>query len=458
MASPSIFRAYDIRGLYGKDFDAGDARLIAKAFASLIKPGSVVVGHDNRLSSPEIAASLINGLAESGVDVIDIGMATSPMLYFAIIHFGAGGGIEVTGSHLEKQYNGFKLCRKNAQALFDDDIQEIRKLVESKDFPAPPRAGSVTGREIEAVYAREITSIIRLPRKLKVAVDTGNGTAGPLFEKILSSIGADADFIFKEPDGNYPNHEPDPSIEGNMDFLKRKVKEGKYDMGIATDGDADRAFFLDEKGDLVKSDHVIALLAGKALGAGSGKRIFTEVRGSMLIGDCVSSLGGELVMGRIGHSIIKDAMKKDTSIVLAGEASGHIFFRQFHCLDDGIFASCKMMEMLSSAGSSLSDMVNSLPHYFSTPEYRPVVDEEKKFVIVASVKKEFEKMAKDSSSGIERIIGIDGVRVEFKDGWGLVRASNTSPMLSMRFEARTEKRMKDIEKMFMDILGSHIRG
>jgi phosphomannomutase len=309
MSNPHIFRAYDIRGIYGKDLDENDTKLIGKAFASLIKPRKVVVGMDNRLSSPALKDALIKGLAESGVDVIDIGMVTTPMLYFAIIHFNADGGIEITGSHLGKNYNGFKPCQAGAAALFGDDIQELRKIIEKNRFLATKAKGKAEKKSIEDAYKNEIMKMAKISRRMKVAIDTGNGTAGPVFGKILDALGVEAEFIFKEPDGNYPNHDPDPSVESNLEELRKKVKEGKFDLGIAIDGDADRAFFIDENSNKVKSDHAIALLARDVLKKKKGAKIFTEVRGSMLIRDVVSAYGGIFVMGRIGHSLIKNAMR-----------------------------------------------------------------------------------------------------------------------------------------------------
>lgn len=457
MANPSIFRAYDIRGIYGKDLDETDAKLIGKAFATLIKPKKVVVGRDNRLSSPSLAGSLISGLIESGVDVIDVGTVPSPVINFAVIKFSADGGIIVTASHLQKQYNGFKLCRRSVMPLAGDEIHEISNIIEQGKIAKTKANGKASKKNILEEYEKEVSGKINIRRKMKVVVDTGNGTAGPVIEKIFRKIGVDALCLFKEMDGNFPNHHPDPINEDNLKQIKKAMAEKKFDMGIVIDGDGDRVVFLDEEANTIRGDKILALLARDVLRRKKKAKIFTEVRGSRLLEEDVKANGGILVMGRIGHSFIKKQMHEDDGIEIAGEVSGHFYFREIHKIDDAIFASCRMIQILSDSGSRLSEMVDSLPKYFSTPELRLSTTEELKLHAVDELKAEFKKMANDKKNRIVKIIDIDGIRVEFDDGWGLFRISNTEPVLSMRFEAKTEKRMKGIEKMFMEKVGKYLK-
>lgn len=449
MANPRIFRAYDIRGIYGKDFGEKDSESIGKAFASLVKPKTVCVGCDNRESSDSLKEALIKGLVESGVDVIDVGVIPTPVLNFAVISLKSDGGIMVTASHLTKEYNGFKICRQGASPLMEEEIQEIRNIAEKNNFSDSGKKGRVSKKDITDSYASHIFSKIRLGKKTRVAVDTGNGVAGPLIESIFRKLGIESEFLFCEMDCNFPNHHPDPTIEENLACIKKSVSNDGYSIGIALDGDGDRAVFIDEKGNSLRGDQALALFARDILRK-KNATIFTEVRGSRMVADDVKAHGGNLIMGKIGHSFIKKQMKEDESIEIAGEVSGHIFFRENNAIDDGIFAACKMVELVSSSGKSLSEMVSTLPKYFSTPEIRLETKEETKFLAVEEMKKYFKDMAKDPKNLIKQINETDGIRVEFEDGWGLFRASNTSPMFSMRFEAKTEERMKEIENIFME--------
>lgn len=449
MAEPRIFRAYDIRGIYGKDFDEKDAESIGKAFASLAKPNIVCVGCDNRESSQAIMEALIKGLVESGVDVIDVGVLPTPVLNFSVINLKADGGIMITASHLPKEYNGFKICKPGASPLMEDEIQEIRKIVEKNAFYDSGKMGIVSKKDVLDSYVSHVLSKIKMGRKIRVAVDSGNGVAGPVIERVFSKLGIESKFLFCDMDCNFPNHHPDPTIEENLCCIKKNVIDDGHELGIALDGDGDRAVFIDENGNSLKGDQALALFAREILEK-KNATIFTEVRGSRMLSDDVKAHGGNLVMGRIGHSFIKKQMKDDESMEIAGEVSGHIFFRENGSIDDGIFAACKMVQLVSCSDKSLSQMVSTLPKYYSTPEIRLETTEDMKFEAVEEMKKEFKNMEKDPQNRIISINETDGIRVEFEDGWGLFRASNTSPMFSMRFEACTEKRMKEIEKIFME--------
>lgn len=457
MANPLIFRAYDIRGIYKKDFDENDAKLIGKAYAHLLKPKTIVIGYDNRESSTSLKEFLVEGLLESGVDVIDIGMVPTPLLYFSIIKLGADGGIMITASHLQKEYNGFKLCREQALPLMDTDIQEIRRVVEKKVFGPPSlKWGKYSRKSMVDTYSKEILEKTRTIRRLKIAIDTGNGTGGPIARKIFGSMNVEPIFLFSEPDGNYPNHHPDPTVEETLKDLIAAVRANNCDFGMAMDGDADRIIFLDENANVIRSDQALAIFAGDVLARKKKAGILFEVRSSRMLPEYITAKGGEPIMGRIGHSFIKQRMHNDSSIILAGEVSGHIFFREFYGIDDAFFAGARMVEILSSQEFSMSEILSSLPKYHSTPEIRIEVDEAKKFGIVEKISEEFKSMFEKGSFGIEKIIDIDGVRVEFDDGWGLVRASNTSPVLSMRFEARTRERMEEISKFFDSLVKKHM--
>ncbi|MCD6381457.1 MAG: phosphomannomutase/phosphoglucomutase [Candidatus Aenigmarchaeota archaeon] len=442
--NPLIFRAYDIRGIYGKDFDSQDAERIGKAFATFLKPKTVVVGHDNRESSPVIKKSVIEGLVSSGVRVIDVGMVPTPVLYYAIIKLGASGGIMITASHLTGEWNGFKLCRRNAVALAGEEIQEVRKLVENENFIEA--SGTIEKYDIVLEYVKEIKEKINFRKKLKVVFDFGNGTVGPVMKKILENENIEPIFLFDEPDSSFPNHWPDPAEEENLKELRRIIKEEKADMGIAFDGDGDRTFFLDETGRIIRGDQALAILSEDVLQSKKEKVLY-EVKCSRLLEEWIRKHGGEPIMYKTGHSFIMKKMMEDPAILLAGEMSGHLYFKDFYSIDDGTHAAIRLVSFLTSQQKSLSDLVNELPHYFSTPELRLPVDDEKKFEIIENVKKEILSIAQGA-----KIIDIDGIRLELKNGWGLLRASNTSPYLIARFEGKTPEDMKKIYDMFSSVL------
>ncbi|MDI6720155.1 MAG: phosphomannomutase/phosphoglucomutase [Methanomicrobiales archaeon] len=449
--NPAIFRAYDIRGVYGQDFAEREAEAIARAFATMLSPETVVIGGDNRFSTPPLREALARGLRASGVDVIDVGTVPTPLLNFAVIRFGADGGIMVTASHLEKEYNGFKLAMRQAIPLIDTEIQRLKRIVE-EDGCAPPaeRPGRFREEAVAELYRKDLIQKISIPDGtvgLKVAVDTGNGTGGPVIRSILDALGVEAIYLFNEPDGNYPNHHPDPTVEESLDPLRETIQGENCDLGIAMDGDADRVVFLDDRGQVVRGDQALAIFARDALAAGPNAKILFEVKCSRLLPQDIEAHGGIPVMGRTGHSFIKRRMKEEPEIAVAGEMSGHFFFRAFHSIDDAFYASAKMIEILSRSGRRLSEILATLPRYYSTPEIRIGVPEERKFAIVEEVKEEFRRM---KGEGAEiGIVDTDGVRVEFPDGWGLVRASNTSPYLILRFEAEDEKRLEEIRDSFM---------
>lgn len=458
MMNPAIFRAYDIRGVYGQDFSEKEAEAIARAFATMLLPKTVVIGGDNRFSTPPLREALARGLRASGADVIDVGTVPTPLLNFAIIRFGADGGIMVTASHLEKEYNGFKLATRQAIPLIDAEIQQLKRIVEESGCASPAeRPGRFMEESVADLYCTDLVQKISIPGGtggLKVAVDTGNGTGGPVIRSILSALGIEAIYLFDEPDGSYPNHHPDPTVEETLAPLRETIRAEHCDLGIAMDGDADRVVFLDDKGQVVRGDQTLAIFARNALNARPNAKILFEVKCSRLLPQDIEAHGGIPVMGRTGHSFIKRRMKEEPEIIVAGEMSGHFFFRAFHSIDDAFYASAKMIEILARSGQKLSEILATLPQYYSTPEIRISVSEERKFAVVGEVKEEFRRMKREGAD-IE-IVDIDGVRVEFPDGWGLVRASNTSPYLILRFEAETAEGLGEIQDMFTRLMQEYI--
>ncbi|MCD6092846.1 MAG: phosphomannomutase/phosphoglucomutase [Candidatus Aenigmarchaeota archaeon] len=444
--NPLIFRAYDIRGIYGKDFNDDDAGLIGSAYVTYTKPRTVIVGCDNRVSSPGIKNSLIDGLTSCGADVTDIGIVPTPVLYWSVIHFDADGGIMVTASHLGKEYNGFKLCGKNVVSLADKDILELRRIIEKREFAKG--SGKVIRKNVIDEYVADIKKRINIRGKFKIAIDAGNGTAGITAKKLFNEL--DVTCIHCEPDGNFPSHCPDPTVEHALSDLKRAIKKEHCDLGIAYDGDGDRVVFLDENADAIYGDQALAIFSRQILRENPGSKILFEVKCSRGLAQDIEEHHGIPVMQRTGHSFIKNSMRKDEKIKLAGEMSGHFFFREFYGIDDALFASAKMISILENR--KLSEIVKTLPKYCSTPEIR--INVKDKFGVVEELKKKIERL-----NGVQKIIEIDGVRAEFEHGWGLVRASNTSPCLILRFEAETEKRLDEIKKMFAKLLddyGIHI--
>lgn len=446
--NPLIFRAYDIRGIFGKDFNAKDVEKIGRAFATLLRPKTIVIGHDNRESSDEIKNAVINGLVSSGVNVIDIGMVPTPVLYYAIIKLKTDGGIMITASHLTSEWNGLKLCRENAVPLAGEEIQEVKQILEKESFIVGD--GKVKKHDIIPEYVKEVRNKLNFKRRLKVIFDFGNGTAGIIMKKILEDENIDSIFLFDDPDPRFPNHWPDPSIEENLNSLKEAIVNENADLGVAFDGDGDRVFFLDEKGRVVRGDQTLALLSEELLRERKAKILF-EVKCSRLLVEWIKKHGGEPLMYRTGHSFIVRKMHSDPDIFLAGEMSGHLYFKDFYCIDDALHASIRFLNLISSSPYKPSQLVQRLPSYFSTPEIRVNVSDKEKFKIVEAIKNELQRVV--SNRG--KIITIDGVRIELENGWGLVRASNTSPCLILRFEGKTEKDLKEIHELFSSVLSKY---
>ncbi|MBU4201864.1 MAG: phosphomannomutase/phosphoglucomutase [Candidatus Altiarchaeales archaeon] len=437
----SIFRAYDIRGIAGKDLTEDVAKNIGKAFGTYVEGGDIVVGRDCRLSSPALRDSLIKGLMDSGCNVTDIGMVPTPVLYFAISHYGKDGGIMITGSHNAPEYNGFKLC-KGDKTLYGEDIQKLKNMVESGAFVAGE--GKVTEEDVVDDYLKFVKDRIHLgKRKIAVVIDSGNGTAGEISGKLFEELGCRVTKLNWRPDGNFPNHHPDPTVDEFLKELIRRVKIERADFGIAYDGDADRLGIVDDKGNIIRGDQILMLFARDVLKESHAKIIF-EVKCSMALAEDIREKGGIPIMYRTGHSFIKKKMREEGAL-LAGEMSGHFFFADnYYGYDDGIFASARMAELLSNSKEKLSETIAKMPKYYSTPEIRVPCPEEEKFRIVEEITKKFQDKYE--------VITVDGARVQVRGGWGLVRASNTEPALILRFEAKTEEKLDEIKELILDEL------
>uniref|UniRef100_A0A7V3VTW8 Phosphomannomutase/phosphoglucomutase n=1 Tax=candidate division WOR-3 bacterium TaxID=2052148 RepID=A0A7V3VTW8_UNCW3 len=443
MINPAIFREYDIRGIAEIDLNDENVELLGLGLGTYyrrISQNRVIVGGDVRLSTPRIRERIIKSLQKTGCDVIDIGQAPTPVLYFSLFHYDIPNGIMVTASHNPKEFNGFKVCAHKT-AIYGDEIQKIRRLIESGDFSKGN--GICEKREIIDDYINYITSGVNISKGLKVVVDTGNGICGPIMEKILKRLGVEFEILYKEPDGNFPNHLPDPTVEKYIKELIERTKTGDFHLGIGIDGDGDRIGVVNENGEVIWGDMLLAIFAQEVLKKQPGAKIIFEVKCSKGLIERIEELGGIPIMYRTGHSLIKAKMKQENA-PLAGEMSGHIFFAdRYFGYDDAIYASLRLMEILSG-GRKLSELVNEFPRYFSTPEIRVDTDDNKKFLIVERLKERFK--------GNYKIIDIDGVRVDFGDGWGLVRASNTQPVLVLRFEAKTRERLEEIKSLFFEKL------
>jgi phosphomannomutase/phosphoglucomutase len=443
MYNDTIFREYDIRGVVGQDFDEDFARLLGRAFAKVLVTfggKTAAVGQDCRLSSPAFTAALISGLTESGIDVIDIGIATTPMLYFSLFELPVDGGIQVSGSHNPPDQNGFKVCI-GKETLYGEGIQRLRDIIVKGEFPSG--RGRITERPIRDQYINWIVSHIKLARPLKVVTDSGNGTAGPVAPVILRKLGCEVVDLFSEMDGRFPNHHPDPTIEKNLQPLIAKVREIGADLGIGYDGDADRIGAVTDQGEVVWGDILMMFLSRAVLEEVPGATVIGEVKCSYRLFNDIAAHGGKPIMWKAGHSLIKAKMK-EVGAQLGGEMSGHIFFKhRYFGYDDAIYTSCRLLELLSKSNRKLSEMFAEVPKTFNTPEIRIKSSDEHKFEIVRGVRDYFVKLGYET-------VDVDGVRLVFKDGWGLVRASNTQPMLSMRFEAETQARLDEIRKLMQD--------
>lgn len=445
--SPSIFKAYDVRGIVPSTLNEEVAEALGRAFGAMARQEgeqAVAVGRDGRLSGPSLSAALVRGLVASGVDVIDIGVATTPMLYFAASTL-AHSGIQVTGSHNPKDYNGFKMVLAG-RAIYGEEIQALRKRMETSDWGQPARPGTVKNVNILAPYRDRIAGDIQLARPLKIVVDSGNGVAGASAPGIFRAIGCEVIEMFSEVDGNFPNHHPDPSKPENLRDLIAKLKETGADLGLAFDGDGDRLGIITRGGNNIYPDRQMMLFARDVLSRVPGAPILFDVKCTQRLGPAIKEAGGHPMMYKTGHSLIKAKMREVDS-PLGGEMSGHIFFKErWYGFDDGTYAGCRLLEILSRSPDP-SAVLDALPTSFSTPELNVKCEEGEPHRVVAELVK------KAHFPGAE-VSTIDGVRVDWPDGFGLVRASNTTPVLVLRFEGHTQEAMNRIEGEMLALLRS----
>jgi phosphomannomutase/phosphoglucomutase len=440
----SIFKAYDIRGIADKTLTEEAVRLIGRVLGSMAAEAGCrefCVARDGRLSGAKFQKALIEGIASAGVDVIDIGMVPTPVLYFATFYFKTGTGVAVTGSHNPPEYNGLKML-VNGITLFADQIQNIRRRIEAHDWIEAAKPGSVRTEDVLPAYFDKILGDVHLERSMKIAVDGGNGVAGAVGEKLYKALGCDVTGLFTEVDGHFPNHMADPSKPANLEDLKAALKSGDYELGLAFDGDGDRLGVVTRTGNIIYPDRQLMLFAKDVLKHNPGKQIVYDVKCTRRLVPWIKQCGGVPTISCTGHSLVK-AKLRETNAPLAGEMSGHLFFNdgRWPGFDDGVYAGARLLEILSREKDP-SAVLDALPSSFNTPELQiPMAEGENK----AFVKKLQEQARFDDASDIIRI---DGLRVEWNDGFALARSSNTTPVVVLRLEGDTPEALERIKKVF----------
>ncbi|MGH7815358.1 MAG: phosphomannomutase/phosphoglucomutase [Candidatus Binataceae bacterium] len=440
--NPEVFREYDIRGIVANDFDDAFVTDLGRGYATLLNRAgkkTITLGRDCRLSSDRLRDRLAEGLLEGGIDIVDIGVVPTPLLYYSMFAWKVDGGAMITGSHNAAEYNGFKLG-VGPGTIFGAEIQALRGIIERRDFVKSGAKGKFTERPVIPDYNDFILKTFKLKPGLKVAVDAGNGCGGFVAAPLMKKLGVDLIELYIEPDGHFPNHHPDPTVEANMKDLVAAVKKNHAAVGIAYDGDADRIGAVDENGRIVWGDELMVAFSREILKEQPGAAIIGEVKCSKRMYDDIARHGGRPIMWKTGHSLIKSKLKEEHA-ALAGEMSGHMFFAdRYYGFDDAIYASFRLLEIISREGRGLGAILADLPPSHITPEIRVDCPDDRKFKVVS-------KMAEYFRAHYETI-DIDGVRVNFPDGWGLVRASNTQPALVTRFEASSAKRLEEIRSLF----------
>lgn len=439
-----IFRKYDIRGIADEDLSNEFAYNLGKAFGTYLKRKNltnIAVGRDVRKSSPRLFENIAKGITDTGCNVTDIGTAPTPLLYFTVFHYNLDGGLMITGSHNPIEYNGFKMMR-GKETVYGEQIQEIKEIILKEDYEEGN--GKTYEKVVVKDYLEYTSSLISPGKSLKIVLDPGNGTAGPIATELFKILGADFECINCEPDGNFPNHLPDPTVVKYTKQLSAKVIDSKANMGIGYDGDSDRAGIIDENGKLVYGDQLLGALAKPIIKKNPGTDVIFDVKCSQGLVEWIKKLGGNPLMWKTGHSLLKVKMK-ETGSLIAGEMSGHIFIGDnYYGFDDALFVSARFYEIVSKSERTISKIIDEMPYYESTPEIRTEVGEEAKWKIVEAAKEEFRKKYET--------IEIDGARILFGDGWGLVRASNTQPIVVTRFEAKTKERLEEIKKIVTDFI------
>ncbi len=438
MINPLIFRQYDIRGIAETDLTSEVVALIGRALGTWVREREgkrIAVGRDGRVSGARLRDALIKGVRQAGVDVLDVGMLPTPVLYFSQHNLDVHGAVQITGSHNPPEFNGFKLLIQK-ETLYGDTIQEIYRRIQAKRFQTGE--GKVRSEKVIPAYISHVVNDVKLKRPLRVALDSGNGVGGLVGPSIFRKLGCEVIELYSEVDGTFPYHHPDPTVEKNLVVLRETVLREKLDFGVAYDGDADRIGVIDDKGQILWGDRLLALFARNVLKVYPGSAIVGEVKCSKALYEDVARHGGQPIMWKTGHSLIK-AKLRESGAKLAGEMSGHIFFNdRYYGFDDALYASARLAEIIASDNLPLSQLLDDLPLYPVTPEMRVDCPDEIKFQIV-------EKVA-DYFRAEYDVVDIDGVRVNFEHGWGLVRASNTQPVLVLRFEADTQERVDEYRK------------
>ena len=435
--NPYIFREYDIRGVVEEDFQPEVVELLGKGFGTFVKNkdiDKISLGGDVRLTTKTLKEAFAKGVLSTGVNIIDLGIIPTPISYFSIHHLNLQGAVQITGSHNPPEFNGFKMTLSTG-AVYGEQIMSIKDIIDSGEFAEGK--GVIENINITDEYCRDIVNKIKLDKPLKIITDCGNGAGGLVAPKVLREIGCEVDELFTEPDGRFPNHHPDPTVEKYIKVLIEKVRNGNYDFGVAFDGDMDRIGVVDNKGEIVWADYLMALLAEEVLADGP-KTIIFDVKCSQGLAERIVELGGKPLMYKTGHSLIKEKLR-ELDEDFAGEMSGHIFFGDEHYgYDDALYVAARFARLMSRTEDTVSEKMARLPKYYSTPEMRlNISDDKTKFEIVEKAVEYFTKNFDCDT--------IDGVRIQYGDGWGLVRASNTQPVIVVRFEARTEERLNEIK-------------
>lgn len=444
MINPEIFRQYDIRGIAGKDMTEENVAELGQGIGTfMIGQGyrNITVGRDCRITSESYSQQLIQGLIATGCNVVDIGVCSTPVSYFSIRHLEKEGGVMVTASHNPPEYNGFKIT-SGTSSVFGEQIQQIRRLIENQSFAVGQ--GRVEQVDVTSAYIDYIINNIKLSKPLKVGVDAGNGTAGITAVPIFEKLGCEVSPLYCDMDGTFPNHEADPTVAANMVDLIKLVEERKLEVGFGFDGDGDRLGVVDNQGNMVFGDQLMIIFAREILARKKGATFISEVKCSKTMYDDIESRGGKAIMWKTGHSMIKQKMK-ETRAVLAGEMSGHLFFADRYLgYDDAVYGACRLLEIMADTGMTIGELLADVPKTYNTPEIRVDCPDDVKFKVVREVTEHFRKRRK--------VIDIDGARILFSHGWGLVRASNTQPALVLRFEAMTEKKLEEIRTRVEGVL------
>ncbi len=447
--NPGIFREYDIRGLVDRDLTVDGVDELGRGLGTTVKRRggrSVVVGRDCRESSTRFREALCRGITSTGLNVLDVGIVPTPLTYFAANTLPVDGLAMITGSHNPPEYNGFKVGF-GGTTFHGGEIQELRKLIEAGDFECG-LTGSVNEFDIITPYMHFVRQTLKVGRKgMRIAIDAGNGTGGYVAVPLFRSMGFDVVPLFCEMDATFPNHHPDPTVTSNLEDLIRAVNKERAEVGIAYDGDADRLGVIDDQGKILWGDQLMILFARSVLKEVPGAAIVGEVKCSFTLYDDIAAKGGRPIMWKTGHSLIKSKMKEEHA-ELAGEMSGHVFFKnRYFGFDDAIYASARLLEILTHEKRKLSELLADVPKTYASPELRVETVESKKFEIVGRATEALRRQG-------FQIIDVDGVRVTFPDGWGLIRASNTQALLVLRFEAKTEDRLAEIQKLIESTLAS----